>query len=464
MQVPLDLQSYPINLQNSIIIEDALFNVSEENYEDCIKKLNNFIERRKYYVMRCLGVAAMVNRFKWELYLRIFNDLSLGRLILSYNGINHYLTAAHALKGSHLITHISQEAYENVFPKNSFPYAVAHNDLASAKSMLSQGTVNLKQTVSLFDLEFDSDNYEQISYLDVAGYCGHYEMFEFLLSQGISITGKTCRNVVRGGNIKIIALLIKNKYDLSTNFSEAVKYHKFEAAEYLLSNVDADMPDSLVSFAFCNTRFAYYLHQKKITTPEEFCISAAGSENLDALVYILNEVSKDCEYKGRTPLVEALRKRSFACIKHLAKVGANFNIFDDVGHTAWHYLATSPSTDVLRTVARTNKIDPDLRTKNGETALHLAASQGCITAIDILVEMGADVNAVDANGRTPLIRACIFGRPEPVKALIDRDADKSIKDNEGKTASDYATERDVRSALAGLWTPKKAEKSRRFTK
>lgn len=44
----------------------------------------------------------------------------------------------------------------------------------------------------------------------------------------------------------------------------------------------------------------------------------------------------------------------------------------------------------------------------GQTPLHLAASEGFLDCVEILVKAGADVLAKDSLGQTPLDLACIW--------------------------------------------------------
>ena len=55
-----------------------------------------------------------------------------------------------------------------------------------------------------------------------------------------------------------------------------------------------------------------------------------------------------------------------------------------------------------------------------------------------LIDQGADVNALDQRGRTPLIWAAIAGRDASVDTLLENGADPVIADADGKTAASYA--------------------------
>jgi ankyrin repeat protein len=45
----------------------------------------------------------------------------------------------------------------------------------------------------------------------------------------------------------------------------------------------------------------------------------------------------------------------------------------------------------------------------GDTALHAAASKGLESATEMLLNAGAEINALNICGRTPLLRACYGG-------------------------------------------------------
>ena len=59
----------------------------------------------------------------------------------------------------------------------------------------------------------------------------------------------------------------------------------------------------------------------------------------------------------------------------------------------------------------------------GATALHIAARNGSAEIVNILINNGADVNAIDNEGWTALMRAASFKYPEIVAILVNKNAD-----------------------------------------
>ena len=64
--------------------------------------------------------------------------------------------------------------------------------------------------------------------------------------------------------------------------------------------------------------------------------------------------------------------------------------------------------------------------------------------VELLLGSGADPNAVDTNGQTPLHAAAIHGGyPQIVELLFDAGADPGARDNRGKLPVDYAEQRGI---------------------
>jgi ankyrin repeat protein len=86
--------------------------------------------------------------------------------------------------------------------------------------------------------------------------------------------------------------------------------------------------------------------------------------------------------------------------------------------------------------------DARARSKTGESSLMEAAVRGDVSAAKLLLDQGAEVNAADHRGYTPLLLAaqCDRDSPELVRLLLDRGAGLDAV-AEGETALSLAAKR-----------------------
>ncbi|MEM9088744.1 MAG: ankyrin repeat domain-containing protein [Cyanobacteria bacterium P01_F01_bin.53] len=75
---------------------------------------------------------------------------------------------------------------------------------------------------------------------------------------------------------------------------------------------------------------------------------------------------------------------------------------------------------------------------NTNTALTYAARDGFTEISQLLLDSGAEVNWIDAEGVTPLILAAFKDHPELAELLLVHGADATIVDQWNRTALDYA--------------------------
>ncbi|KAL8139206.1 hypothetical protein V2J09_005207 [Rumex salicifolius] len=121
-------------------------------------------------------------------------------------------------------------------------------------------------------------------------------------------------------------------------------------------------------------------------------------------------------------------------------------------HQAFRDMSSSNSMDELsygamNPLARgSNNQLRDMVCLDGCSLLHLACQVADIGMVELLLQYGAEIDALDSKGQTPLHHSVTKGRTEIAKVLITRGAKVRIRDKEGKLAVDVAAESAMQDA------------------
>ena len=147
---------------------------------------------------------------------------------------------------------------------------------------------------------------------------------------------------------------------------------------------------------------------------------------------------------GRTALMKASANNHFEAVKLLLDHGASVNSKGGKSaKTALMRAAENNCVDAMRLLL-TSQANPDLRNAlTGRTALMMAAENGHLGAVEILLHFGADANAKDHKGRTPLMLAVMKNHrngQEIALRLIRSGSLVNEEDYQGKRPVDMAFE------------------------
>jgi ankyrin repeat protein len=160
------------------------------------------------------------------------------------------------------------------------------------------------------------------------------------------------------------------------------------------------------------------------------------------------------DYAPFTPFHLAARYCKSEIVALMLAKGARINDQDPNGCTALMHTfmgCTDNDVEAQKTVKVLLSAGADfrLRSKFQATALHYAISCPSEQLIKLLLEKGANLNALDGSGSTPLITAIKYGDHldnmrllKNIKLLLEYGADVDVRDNFGKSALDYAAAQD----------------------
>ena len=81
------------------------------------------------------------------------------------------------------------------------------------------------------------------------------------------------------------------------------------------------------------------------------------------------------------------------------------------------------SGEIVPSLKLDHSSSPDV---DGSTLLHLACQSGDIAMVELLIQYGAHVNAVDSSGQTPLHRCALHARTACAKLLLSRSVTLSL--------------------------------------
>ena len=95
--------------------------------------------------------------------------------------------------------------------------------------------------------------------------------------------------------------------------------------------------------------------------------------------------------------------------------------------------------------------DPNARDSDGNTPLHLASKNGYVEAVEILLDCGVDVNARNNYNTIPLHLASQGGHLKVVQMLLDRYADVNACNKSYKTPLHYVLQDTNEHILYDSW-------------
>lgn len=164
------------------------------------------------------------------------------------------------------------------------------------------------------------------------------------------------------------------------------------------------------------------------------------------------DVEIPTQYETTIPLLLAAKNSNVRHIRYLLYDGADINAIDEDGNNILVY-ATYRAKSIPRLSYILKHYPDTIKAKNkyGQTILHWQVQYFNLPVLKFLIDKGADINAVDINGNTPLhIASYNDYYYENIEELISRGADTTIKNKKGQTAFDITNDQTCKDLICRI--------------
>ncbi|BDM64269.1 UNC-44 ankyrin [Shewanella sp. NFH-SH190041] len=128
---------------------------------------------------------------------------------------------------------------------------------------------------------------------------------------------------------------------------------------------------------------------------------------------------------GQSLLILAIEKGDENFIKSVISAGANTNVSNSSSMTALSLLVKN-SQDELISQLIVNGVDVNMGNKSFRS-IHLAAEYDHLSTAKLLIENGADINALTDGNLSPLMVCAVNGSPNVARILLEKGANKKLK-------------------------------------
>lgn len=283
----------------------------------------------------------------------------------------------------------------------------------------------------------DSNGY---SALHLAAFSGCLTSVSFLLSNGVDVNFHT----------KCFTPL---HFAAFGNSSDTAKMLINNGAKVINGNNNVTKPNADDSLLHCAIR-ANAIECLKLFIEEGSDVNQLRSNGLNAihlaadlghsqcLELCLNAPNADpniricVREKESTALHLAADDGNVECVTMLLAKGADAKVKNHRGFTPLHLAARTSSLECVELLLRDGNAEPNAEDFDHRTPLHAAVGKAdsAFEIIELLISWGANVNAKDVYGFSPLHLAALDGLAHCVELLLYHGADVSTKSRKGTTA------------------------------
>ena len=296
--------------------------------------------------------------------------------------------------------------------------------LLSSSKLTNRYLRNMQEIERQSELNVETD----IAQLLTTNFSTNFALFQLLISEGAQIDAKNklgqtpLQTAVLANNIEFIRSIISAGVNIENqdsdgntaihlavieNFANVVEFLARNDAKVNTANFSGDLP----------------IHSASLTATAD-------------IIGILVRFGADLTIRnnsGRSPIHLAVYSQNLQTAKALIDNGAKVEIRDSNNNTALHYVAYAGITTELLTDSSVNQSSSDTESQIDQAYNQTRNVSDVEIMIELLLESGATINALDNEGNTPLHSAALIGHIETIEKLLLAGADQTITNNSGQT-------------------------------
>jgi ankyrin repeat protein len=281
-------------------------------------------------------------------------------------------------------------------------YAVISNDISTLKILLSQ------------NVEINSKNKDYNTPLLLFRKDANYKIIESLLKNGANVN--SCNGVFTPLKLSMVYF----RSDIERLIKQYGGINSDDLFQSIINGNSLNIPKLIEKYPdLANARWNYRKTLLHVS---------AEKGDINLVKYLVGKIDVDVlNNHCLTPLHLAVANANLEVVRFLLDYGANIKLKNEEGFTVLHFL----TKEIRKNMIEGQEL-VDLKNNYNENHLKIA---------NLLIKKGADINALDELGRSPIYLAVLSNQMKYVKYLLDKKADCTITDVDGKSPLEIAKEK-----------------------